>query len=82
MEGEGNKELNSRLEEIETSLNEIKTALLGNKFNKDGYISKIDGLDKRVERLEKAQQAQLWFFLGSGMVGGAGLVKVLEHFFK
>ncbi len=82
METTGNNSINQRLEQIEKSLKEISTALLGNEFNKSGYISKVDDLTKRVEMLERNARAQLWFFLGAGGIGGAGLVKLIESFFN
>ncbi len=82
METDGNNSINQRLEQIEKSLKEISTALLGNEFNKVGYISKVDDLSKRVEKLENNARAQLWFFLGAGGIGGAGLVKLIESLFN
>ena len=81
METNGNKlEINIRLDKIEQTLERLEAALLGDKYNGDGYIKKIEKLDQRVEKLEKAQSAQLWFFLGAGGLGGAGIVKLIEHF--
>ena len=83
MEHGGNNSINTRLEDIETTLNEIKTALLGNDFNnKKGYLKKVDTIEERVQSLEKNQAAQKWFLFGSGVTGGAGLVKVLESIFS
>ena len=82
MENSGNNNINKRLEDIESTLTEIKTALLGNDFNnKKGYLSKVDTIEERVQRLEKNQSSLKWFLFGSGVTGGAGLVKVLESFF-
>ncbi len=81
MEQSGNNTINQRLEQIEVLLKEIITALLGDKFNKVGYLDKVDDLTKRVEKLENNQRAQLWFFLGAGGIGGAGLVKLIESLF-
>lgn len=85
MEENGNNmenNLNQRLDKIENTLERIQRAILGDEFDGHGIKSKVEDLQSRVKKLENAQQAQLWFFLGSGFVGGAGLVKVLEHFFK
>jgi hypothetical protein len=83
MEQSGNNiQINGRLDKIEQTLERLESALLGDKYNGHGYIKKIDSLSDRVEKLEKAQQAQLWFFLGAGGLGGAGLVKLIEHFLQ
>jgi hypothetical protein len=81
MEPSGNN-INKRLEEIESTLQEIKTALLGNDFNnKRGYLNKVDNLEERVSSLEKNQLMAKVFLFSAGITGGAGLVKVLEAFF-
>lgn len=83
MEHPGNNTINTRLEEIESTLQDIKIALLGNDFNnKKGYLNKVDQIDERVSALEKNQNSLKWFIFGSGITGGAGLVKVLESFLK
>ncbi len=81
MEPSGNN-INKRLEDIEATLNEIKTALLGNAFNNSsGYLKKVDSHENRIEKLEQNQNSLKWFIFGSGLTGGAGLVKVLESLF-
>jgi len=85
MEENGNNmesNLNVRLDKIEKTLENIQRAILGDEFNGHGIKNKLENLQGRVEKLEKAQQAQLWFFLGAGGLGGAGLVKLIEHFLK
>lgn len=82
MDSSGNNSINNRLDEIESTLQEIKTALLGNDFNnKRGYLNKVDKLEERVDSLEKNQLMAKVFLFGSGVTGGAGLVKVLESLF-
>lgn len=80
--GNNMESTNKRLEEIEATLKDIRTALLGNQYNGDGIVKKVDTIEKRVEKLEKYNAAQMWFFLGAGGLGGAGLVKFFEYFLK
>ncbi len=82
MEIIGNQSESERLARMENDIADIKTALLGSEFNKSGYISKVDQLTNRVQKLEDNARAQLWFFLGSGAVGGAGAVKLIESLFN
>ena len=82
MQHEGNQlETNSRLDKIEQILERFESALFGDKYNgNNGYMQRMDSMEKRIDRIEKYNAAQMWFFLGAGGLGGAGLVKVFEHF--
>jgi hypothetical protein len=84
MEQGGNKlEIEKRLDNIEQILERFEASFFGDKYNNNnGFVHRIDNLDKRVEKLEKHHAAQLWFFLGAGGIGGAGIVKLFEHFLK
>ena len=81
MDHTGNNGTNERLDKIEKTLEKLVTALLGDEYtNGVGYFKRIDHLDDRVKSLEKNQNSLKWFIFGSGLTGGAGLVKVLESF--
>jgi hypothetical protein len=82
MEAQSNNSINHRLDKIEQTLERLESAFLGDKYtNGRGYISENEELKKRVSQLEKNQSSLKWFMFGSGVTGGAGLIKVLESFF-
>jgi len=80
--GNNMESTNKRLDEIEATLKDIRIALLGNQYNGDGIVKKVDTIEKRVEKLERNQAAQLWLTLGTGGLGGAGIVKLIEFLSK
>jgi tetrahydromethanopterin S-methyltransferase subunit G len=73
-----NMEIEKRLDNIEQILERFEDKYNGN----NGYMQRQDNIEKRVEKLERHHAAQLWFFLGAGGLGGAGIVKLFEHFLK
>jgi tetrahydromethanopterin S-methyltransferase subunit G len=84
MEQDGNQlKIEKRLDNIEQILERFEASLFGDKYNgHNGYMQRQDNIEKRVEKLEKHHAAQLWFFVGAGGLGGAGIVKLFEHFLK
>jgi tetrahydromethanopterin S-methyltransferase subunit G len=78
-----NMEIEKRLDNIEQILERFEASFFGDKYNgNNGYMQRQDNIEKRVEKLERHHAAQLWFFLGAGGLGGAGIVKLFEHFLK
>lgn len=45
---------NCNLNELTSDVKEIKTALIGDEFNKNGLVQQVQGHDKRLSILEKA----------------------------
>ena len=83
MEEIGNHiEIEKRLDKIEQILERFESALFGDKYNgNNGHMQRMDRVECRLDKIEKYNAAQKWFLVGSGVAGGAGLVKVLESFF-
>jgi len=80
--GGNNMEINVRLDKIEQTLERLEAALVGDKYNNNGYKSRIEDVENRLKKLENNARAQLWFFIGAGGLGGAGIVKFIEFLSK
>lgn len=50
--------LEKQIAELNKSVNEIKTALLGNEFNKDGIVSTVNDHEERISALEQNENTQ------------------------
>lgn len=59
------REINDGLRRVETSVNHLRAALLGDEFNKDGVINRVEALEKKFKRLDKA----FYVLLGSLTLG-------------
>ena len=83
MDHDGNiQQIECRLGKIEQILERFESALFGDKFNgNNGYLQRLESMERRIEKVEKYNAAQMWFFIGAGGLGGAGLVKIFDHFF-
>ena len=84
MDNHGNiQQIECRLGKIEQILERFESALFGDKFNgNNGYLQRLESMERRIEKIEKYNSAQMYFFLGAGGLGGAGIVKIIEHFFN
>ena len=75
--------LAERLEKIETDVNEIKTALLGNKYMKEqGMVHKVENHEERLERIEKVLQNGKWLVVGLSVGTGGFLWELIKMFIK
>ena len=81
MEQHGNElqSTNKRLENIESSLDEIRTALLGNDFNKVGIIHTIAEHQQRLNTLEKQLERYKWLIIGLSAGSGIGIWEILKQ---
>ena len=65
------------IQQIKTDVREIKIALLGNEFNKDGIIQRL----VKTESDMKKVKGRLIYFSGMGVVAGAVFGFVLGKIF-
>ena len=81
MEHDGNelKSTNKRLENIESSLEEIRSALLGNDFNKIGIVHTISEHHQRLTTLEKQLERYKWLIIGLSAGSGIGIWEILKQ---
>lgn len=60
------------IQQMQADLADIKNALLGNPYNKDGVITRITTLEKKINRIER-EKIKVY-----GMVVGAtGIIQLL-----
>jgi hypothetical protein len=78
--GGNNMEINIRLDKIEQTLERLEAALVGDKFNGQGYKGRLENVEARLSKLENSAAAKLWVFFGAGGIGGAVIVKIIEYF--
>jgi len=62
------------INQIKTSVQRIEAALLGDKFNPDGLVTRVNKLEKKAENTDR--KVILYTSLGTGIVG------TLSIFFK
>ena len=66
------------LKQIKSSIEEIRTALLGNEFHPNGVIEQVAEIKTRVELLEQAQSRIKWVAIGFFLAGGGSSALVLK----
>jgi intergrase/recombinase len=67
-----------RLDIIEDNVKEIKDALIGNEFTKDGLIHSHNQMKARLERLERRWDAIKYWVIGLALGSGVGLTKIVD----
>ena len=81
-----NMEINNRLDKIEQTLERLEAAILGDKFNDNGYKKRMELAEKRLDKLEDARKREEWittfFKYASGAIVGAAAVKIFEQLIK
>jgi DNA-binding transcriptional regulator GbsR (MarR family) len=69
------------LDLITKDIQDIKEALLGNEFNKEGLVSKVENNEKQIEELMKFKQKIIAWATGAGL-GSGTLVNLLMDLIK
>tara|TARA_Y100000592_G_C5357754_1_gene262074 strand:- start:470 stop:748 length:279 start_codon:yes stop_codon:yes gene_type:complete len=69
------------IELIIKDIQDIKEALLGNEFNKEGLVFKVEQNEKQIEELVKFKQKIIAWATGAGL-GSGTLVNLLMDLLK
>jgi len=75
------KQLHSVIELITKDIQDMKEALLGNEFNKEGLVYKVENNEKQIEELVKFKQKIVAWATGAGL-GSGTLVNLLMDLLK
>ena len=75
------KQLHSIIELITKDIQDMKEALLGNEFNKEGLVYKVENNEKQIEELVKFKQKIVAWATGAGL-GSGTLVNLLMDLIK
>jgi hypothetical protein len=75
------KQLHSVIELITKDIQDMKEALLGNEFNKEGLVFKVENNEKQIEELVKFKQKIIAWATGAGL-GSGTLVNLLMDLMK
>ena len=75
------KQLHSIIELITKDIQDMKEALLGNEFNKEGLVYKVENNEKQIEELVKFNQKIVDWATGAGL-GSGTLVNLLMDLIK
>lgn len=60
------------LQALHEDVKEIKQALLGDGYRKEGFVHRLDSYEERIGMLEQLRVQMKWLLVGWG-IGGAGL---------
>lgn len=66
------------IEQIKNSVQRIESALLGDKYNPDGLLHRVDKLEKKAERTDR--KILVYTGMATGFVTGIGLI--IKSLFK
>jgi len=75
------KQLHSVIELITKDIQDMKEALLGNEFNKEGLVFKVENNERQIEELVKFKQKIVAWATGAGL-GSGTLVNLLMDLMK
>jgi hypothetical protein len=75
------KQLHSVIELITKDIQDMKEALLGNEFNKEGLVFKVENNERQIEELVKFKQKIVAWATGAGL-GSGTLVNLLMDLVK
>ena len=68
------------LKSIRVTIEKIETALLGNEYNQEGYLKKVDRLEIDVQTIKERMSMVKWVAIGYLLAGvglGATAIKIL-----
>ena len=60
------------IEQIKISVQRIESALLGDKYNPDGLLKRVDSIEKKVEKTDR--KILVYTSMTSGFITGLGLI--------
>lgn len=70
----------SDIKQIKESLSRIQVALLGDKYNPEGYLQRLAKIEAKVKTIEQRLSMVKWVAIGFGLAGtgaGAMLTKLI-----
>ena len=73
-------ELDKRLSGLETSLTEIRDALLGTEMRPEGFIQQQASIERRLMRLEKIADRSKWFLIGALLLSAKNVYELIVLF--
>ena len=73
------KAANLRLSSIEESQDTLNKVMFGDeKIRNTPVLDKIEGLDDRIDKLEKSWQRTIWILLGYGAASGGAIASIIQ----
>jgi archaellum component FlaC len=73
------QQLNESLKRLESNLSKLNSAIVGDEFNKDGILIRIECLEKKVKKIDNL----FYIFMGAVTIGAYPFLKpFIEQWFK
>lgn len=73
------KTLNAKVDGLSKGVEEIRKAILGDEFNKNGYKHRLDALESKVEKVEDFITKWKWILAGAIGLGGYGSLTFIQQ---
>lgn len=72
-------QLNEGLKRVESTLDKLNTAVLGNEYNKDGILPRLEKVENRVKKIDNL----FYILLGAVTLGAYPIAKpFIQQWFK
>lgn len=71
--------LQRKFDKMQADVKEVKDALLGNEYNKDGIIKTIDDHETRITAMENIWKNMKWLLVGLAGAGGMGITSFITR---
>ena len=76
------KEMNAQLISMNNTVNQIKDAVIGSEFNKNGHSQRLDNIEERLKKLDK----YMWMLIGMFSLGtiplGTKVLPLIKDYLK